>query len=335
MTTSVTLNASAAGYRVYGHLLSCTEALPELEPVSAHEAVARPDIEVRWVDGPDWFCLPSSWFLTIPSTDDTPWMHCGKCSDGYVLRFPDLADFCVDRSGQRIFCAPAATTPASTTRHLLLDQVLPLVLNRRGHEALHATAVVTAHGACAFVGPTGSGKSTLAASFAQIGAPVLSDDCLVLEEQPSGIVAFPGYPGVRLWNDTVEALFSGQNRGVSVSHYTHYTAKQRIAFDAGSRQFSNKPTPLSRIYILAPDHPSSPCDDPIPARITPLAPRDALMALIGSAFRLDITDRRMMVRQLCFLERVLTQVPVRRLTRPDSYTTLPAVCTAIIQDLRS
>ncbi|MEK7763317.1 MAG: hypothetical protein AAB433_17210, partial [Nitrospirota bacterium] len=118
MTTAVTLNASAAGYRVYGHLLSCTEALPELEPVRSHEAVTCPDIEVRWVDGPDRFDVPPSWFLTIPSTDDTPWMLCGKYSDGYVLRFPDLADFCVDRSGRRILCAPTATTPRATVRHL-------------------------------------------------------------------------------------------------------------------------------------------------------------------------------------------------------------------------
>ncbi|THJ19566.1 MAG: hypothetical protein CAF44_014950 [Nitrospira sp. CG24D] len=332
MTMSVTLNASAAGYRVYGHLLSCTEALPELEPVSAHEAVARPDIEVRWVDGPDRFDLPLSWFLTIPSTDNTPWMLCGKCSDGYVLRFPDLADFCVDRSGQRILCAPTATTPRPTVRHLLLDQVLPLALNQRGCEALHATAVVTAQGACAFVGPTGSGKSTLAASFALLGAPVLSDDCLLIEEQPSGIVAFPGYPGVRLWNDTVEALFSGQNRSVPVAHYT---TKRRMAFDAESGQFSSAPAPLSRIYILLPDSPSRLCDDSFPSLITPLAPRDVLMALIGSAFRLDITDRHMMVRQLQFFARVHARIPVRGLTLPDSYEALPAVCTAIVQDLRS
>ena len=332
MTTSVTLNASAAGYRIYGHLLSCTEALPELKPISAREAVVRPDIEVSWVDGPAGFDLPPSWFLTVPSADQTPWMLCGKGSDGYVIRFPDLADFFVDRSGRRILCAPTATTPRSTVRHLLLDQVLPLVLNQRGCEALHATAVVTSHGACAFVGPTGSGKSTLAASFALFGAPVLSDDCLLLEEQPSGIVAFPGYPGIRLWNDTVEALFRGQHQCVSVAHYT---TKQRIVFDAESGQFSSAPTPLSRIYILLPDNPSRLYGDSVPSLITPLAPRDVLMALIGSAFRLDITDRHMITRQLQFFARVHARIPVRGLTLPDSYASLPAVRNAIVQDLCS
>jgi len=332
VTASVTLDASASGYYVYGHLLSSTEALPELEPVRVREAVAHPDIEVRWVDGPDLFGLPESWFLTIPSTDNTPWLLCGNCSGGYLLRFPDLADFWVDRSGQRILCAPTATTPGSTVKHLLLDQVLPLVLNRRGHEALHATAVVTAHGTCAFVGPTGSGKSTLAASFALIGAQILSDDCLLIEEQPSGIVAFPGYPGARLWSDTVEALFDKQTHRTSVAHYT---TKQRIVFDAGSRQFFNTPTLLSRIYILVPDSPSRPYNYSIPALITPLTQRDALIALIGSTFRLDITDREMIARQFYFLERVLARVPICGLMLPDSYATLPTVCTAILQDLRS
>ena len=332
MTASITLEASATGYRIYGHLLSSTEALSELEPVRVQEAVTHPDIEVRWVDGQDPFGSPTSWFLTIPSTDDTPWMLCGNCADGYLLRFPDLADFWIDLSGQRILCAPTTTTPGSTVRHLLLDQVLPLVLNRRGCEALHATAVVTAHGACAFVGPTGSGKSTLAASFALIGAQILCDDCLLIEEQPSGIVAFPGYPGARLWSDAAEALLGKQTQQASVAHYT---TKQRILFGAGSRQFPNTPTPLSRIYILVPDNPNHTCDDSIPPLITPLAPRDALIALIGSTFRLDITDRQMMVRQLYFLERVLTQVPIRALILPDSYEALPAICMAILQDLRS
>ncbi len=108
-----------------------------------------------------------------------------------------------------------------------------------------------------------------------------------------------------------------------------------MAFDAESGQFSSAPAPLSRIYILLPDSPSRLCDDSFPSLITPLAPRDVLMALIGSAFRLDITDRHMMVRQLQFFARVHARIPVRGLTLPDSYEALPAVCTAIVQDLRS
>jgi hypothetical protein len=58
-------------------------------------------------------------------------------------RFLRTADFRVSRDGREIACIHRSSRVSSNTvRHLLLDQVLPVVLNLRGQEAIHATAVL-------------------------------------------------------------------------------------------------------------------------------------------------------------------------------------------------
>ncbi len=111
------------------------------------------------------------------------WPSLGKLGKGYLLRYPDLADFHLLPKAKEIRCYPNPNTPLETIRHLLLDQVMPLTLSERGKLVLHASAVVTPEGAIAFLGETGRGKSTLTASFAQRGFSVLTDDCLLLEER--------------------------------------------------------------------------------------------------------------------------------------------------------
>jgi hypothetical protein len=57
------------------------------------------------------------------------------------------------------------------------------------------------------------------------------------------------------------------------------------------------------------------------------------MTLLSLAFKLDILDHRMLRREFDFLHRLVTQIPVRRLTVPDSFAALPAVHAAVLHDL--
>lgn len=89
---------------------------------------------------------------------------------------------------------------------------------------------------------------------------------------------------------------------------------------------------MARVYCLrrsdAADEAAQ--DGPV---IDPLSPRDGFMELLAGTFRLDITDRAMLARQFRFLERVSSQVPIRRLRIPNSFASLPAVRAAILGDL--
>ncbi len=59
--------------------------------------------------------------------------------------------------------------------------VLPLVLQLRGHEVLHASAVSTASGLLVLCGVSGTGKSTFAYGLSRRGYPLWADDAVVLD----------------------------------------------------------------------------------------------------------------------------------------------------------
>lgn len=218
-------------------------------------------------------------------------------------------------------------SPPDTIQHLILDQVIPLVINLKGGEALHASAVLTPQGVVAFTGTTGSGKSTLAGSFLLAGYSFLSDDCLALLENGEDIYSIPAYPGLRLWRDAQKCLFGDNGTPTAVAHYTD---KRRVEIEKITDAYCAEPQPLKRLYTIA---------DPSEAKekadivIKPLSPRESFMALVRCAFRLDITDHTMLKRQFHFLERVASRVSVRRLIFPRDFKLLPAVREAIINDL--
>ena len=320
----------AIRYRAYGLILSCTGPIQELAQTPPPETAAETDLHIVFAQPGAAIPvpLPSDWYLTISLADGTPWMRCAKVTPGYLLCFPDLASFVFDISNHSLHCIPQEHIPPHTLHHLLLDQVLPLVLNYEGKEALHGAAVVTPYGACAFVGVTGAGKSTLAASFLSAGYAVLTDDCVVLESRGGTLVAIPAYPSLRLWDDAIAALFGTTG---SCAPVAHYTPKQRFAATLAT-SYAASAVPLAGIYVLGTGD-STPPISPTVAEISPMIERDALMTLLSLAFKLDICDQHRLTQELDCLRQIVTQVPVRRLTVPDSLVALPAVHDIILQDL--
>lgn len=329
MTLVAHRQESVMRYRAYGYILSCNEPLQELAQVPAPDSTDVSCLHILFSPPDEPIHTPSTWYLTVSLADGTPWQRCAKISCGYLLRFPDLANFIFNPSNDSIRCIPEPQTPPHTLHHLLLDQVLPLVLNYKGHEVLHGAAVVTPYGACAFVGPTGAGKSTLAASFLTAGYPVLTDDCVVLDNCGRDIHAIPAYPGLRLWDDAITALFGSTG---SCAPVAHYTPKQRFTSALSATPFCSSGVPLAGVYVLgtSPDNYAPPTSHP---EIRPLSTREALITLLSLAFKLDIQDQRMLTREFDFLHRLVTQIPVRRLIVPDSFDRFPAVHAAILHDL--
>ncbi len=271
--------------------------------------------------------LNPRWYLRSRPPGGRIWLRYGKTAEGYVLSFPNLADFIVDSSGSQIVCCNASgDATIKTIRHLLIDQVLALIVNLRGREAIHATAVATHRGVCAFTGPAGSGKSTLAASFVLAGYPLVCDDCLALSEG-NAITALPGYPGLRLWDDSIRALGASSR---NLKPVAHYTSKSRLRNHSRRADFCSKPRRLARIYILKRARSSKRSTGVV---IEDLAPADALMGLVKAAYRFDITDRAMLTRQFQFLSRVAERVAVKRLMVPNEFSALSDVRAAVIHDL--
>lgn len=261
------------------------------------------------------------------SANGERWLSLAKQELGYTLRFHNLADFIISTAGLEIRCYPEPDTPLETIRHLLLDQVLPLALDYQGRLVLHAGAVVTPAGAIVFLGESGWGKSTLAASFCQQGYPVLTDDSLLLAEREGQIVGIPSYPGLRLWAESITALFEASPPLTPVAHYS---SKKRVTLGSDSLPYWAEPTILRQIYVLA-----SPEETAMTQTIslTRLSGPTALMALVQAVFRLDVTDRARVKREFEVLGRITAALPCFRLTFPRDHSLLGAVHTAILTNL--
>jgi hypothetical protein len=312
-------------YRLSGIVASSDQPLRDI-PVFNGSNV---DIWIRCLPKPQFSLPMTQWFMHWYLPGGELWLSFAKMDGGYLLRFNKLANFFVNGDGKNIVYVPEIEIPSNTIRHLLLDQVIPLVINLRGGEALHASAVLTQEGAIAFAGATGMGKSTLAGSFLSARHPLLSDDCLAIMEKNQDIYAVPAYPGLRLWEDASAWLFG---KGKMHNNVAHYTDKYQIDIEIQKETYYTEPQQLKRVYIIVAPPESKEKTDIV---IEPLSHRDSFMALVQYAFRLDITDQNMLKRQFHFLERVASCVSVRRLIFPKDFNLLPAVREAILDDLKN
>jgi hypothetical protein len=206
-------------------------------------------------------------------------------------------------------------------RHLLLNQVIPVVLSHLGKLVLHASACGTPHGVIAFMGTTGMGKSTLAASFGLQGYPVLTDDCLLVEEKDQEMMTVPSYPGLRLWPETVTALF---DRQPMLQPLAHYTDKKRLLLE---QEQSEGPRSLRAIFVLAIPDDLHNTDD---VRITPLTASEALLETVKHSFQLDITDRKKLGQAFSQYEGLAKSVPFFILSFPREHALLPSVIRSVL-----
>lgn len=313
-------------YRVCGLRIGSAIPFPELGVTFARSSADPVDIELVVGSG-SYAWNPLDTVMSLDDPDEGTWLRCTRTIEGYRFNFPELADFLVDGSGGRVICLAQVETPPKTIRHLFLDQVLPLLLNLRGREALHASAIGVAGGACAFMGMSGQGKSTLAAAFQVAGHRILSDDCLVLKDDSDRVLVEPAYPGLRLWDDSRDFIFGESKPSQPVSHYND---KRRIATPEPNTEIGET-FELHGIYSLLRNVSDSQEREPAIER---LSVRDALMELISFAFRLDLTDQAMILRQMHVLERVARRVPVKRLRLPDDLAAIPQARALILQDLQ-
>ncbi|MCU1382698.1 MAG: serine kinase of the HPr protein regulates carbohydrate metabolism [Acidobacteria bacterium] len=270
---------------------------------------------------------PRRWFHHWRLPDGRRWVAFARDGSGYLLRFPRLADFQVELETRTIRCYGAAETPLPTIRHLLLDQLLPLVAG--GHEslALHGSVVAFDRGAAAFLAGPGYGKSTLAARLAMRGRPLISDDCCLLRRVAGGFEAVPSYPGVRLTPHAIGALF-GEHSAL-FEQVAHYTTKRRVATDAAV-PYCTQAVPLARIYVLGE------MDELQRAAAVSMRKqtlRAALFDLVNYTFHLDVGYAPRIREAFGLAADIVERHDVRRLVFPWASGAGDLVADAVIADL--
>ena len=252
--------------------------------------------------------------------DGTLWTQFFRQGAGYLLRFPELADFEVSADGCTVQGFPAPGVPSPTVEHLYLNQVMPLALSRQGKLVLHGSAVEIGGQGAAFLGESGRGKSTLAASFATEGTRFLTDDGLLLEWVDDRCMILPSHPSIRLWEDSQDALVGERT---AMAPAVCFTSKSRFLAGPGIA-FCDEARPLRRLFLLGEAQVETPT-------IEPLRPAEALIELVKHSFLLDIEARDMLARHFDDLSRLAALPIYYRLDYPRSYAALPAVREAVIR----
>ena len=290
-------------YQLSDMLFTSDAPLPELEPIRSAASV---EARVEWRGRRPRPGAPGPQFSAWLTEDHQEWLTFADAPGGYRLTFPEYGDFDVTADASLVAIYPYPDSPPETMRHLLLNQVLPLVLSRRGRTVLHASAISHADQVVAFIGRSGAGKSTLAVACARAGASIVSDDCLVVRPADGRWMAVPCLAGVRLWPEALKLLGWDSGSGASTAHYSEKRRLDAVERDAGDPRlsFETRTLPLTAILYM----PTA--SSAVPAAPGALRGRDAAMAIASEVFRIDWRDSQESRRHFEAVSAIASEIPV-------------------------
>ena len=257
--------------------------------------------------------------LTVCKLDGGAWFH---------LHYADGTEFLVDRPGRRVWATWPEPLTVEDTATYLLGPVLGFVLLLRGTHALHASAINIGRQAIALVGPAGAGKSTTAAAFAKLGYGVLAEDVVTLAREGDELMVQPAYPCIRLWPESVEALFGTPD---ALPLLTPNWDKRflDLAGEDMRFQFRSDASPLAAIYFLGDRSEGS--DAP---RIEAVAPQSGMIELVANAYVPYLKDKAARADEFRVLRQVMATVPLRRAIPSADVGQVSGLCEVIRDDFR-
>jgi len=295
-------------YEVAGLRLFSEIPLPEL-PL-AEPAAGEPEVRIEL--GPVPRILPGA-NRAGSGTEIT--------GDDVLLNVPGIGRYRA-QSGQLIQVEAVPGASASDLRLFLLGSALGAVFFQRGDFPLHASVVLINGSAVAFAGDSGAGKSTMAAWLHARGFPLLCDDvCVVRFGDDDKPLAFPGFPRLKLWKDTLDAF------GIEAQTLLRdYARADKFHLPVATR-FGDAPAPLEHVFALqfsGTEH--SP-------RIASVKPSDAVILLRDNTYRFQyITGMGLTRKHFLDCVRLARAVNVHRLVRPRELSML-ADCQRLIEGM--
>ena len=225
------------------------------------------------------------------------------------------------RGGKEIVIDPMPDADDRAVRLAIVGPLFGVILSQRGRFVLHASAVSMNGQAVAFTGPSGRGKSTLVAALARAGYPLIADDMTVIDLDGPRPVVKPGFPRVKLWPDSAEALEHDVD-GLPLIHP-----------ERTKRSLTMPPTihaadiPLSRCYVIEDaDHES----------VAELSGSQSVLSLVALTYQSSwMHETGSSGSNLLHCGALARSGVVRRLHRRRSFDALPDVIRFIEEDVRT
>lgn len=127
--------------------------------------------------------------------------------DDALLELPSVGRFRV-RDGRQVEIEIAAGCTRERAASFARISPFGALIHQRGELPLHASAVMRPEDGKVLLiaGTSGTGKSTTAAAFARRGWRVLNDDISRVTASANGILAWPGFHRLKLWDQSCGLL---------------------------------------------------------------------------------------------------------------------------------
>jgi hypothetical protein len=228
--------------------------------------------------------------------------------DEYRMHLPGLATFSFSHHGEEVAARITNDAREEVVNDAYLRKVLPMVLQVRGWEVLHASAVRLSAGVVALCGRSGTGKSTIAYGLNRRGHSMWADDTLAFEMTESDVVTL-GLP------------FSSRLRSTSAQHFESEPGDRTGVLQ---RSQAGEQAPLSAVCQLRRTVAGS-----APVSLRRLSSSDALVAVLAHAWSFALNDadnRHRMMRNYLDL---VARVPIFEVSFIPDLANVPAILDAI------
>jgi hypothetical protein len=226
------------------------------------------------------------------------------------MHVPGLASFRFTRDGDEV----AAAITDGAEEELVLDafrrRVLPMALQVRGREILHASAISSPAGVTALCGASQTGKSTIAFGLNRRGYPLWGDDALAFEISNGQVLA-------------VSLPFEIRLRPAAAEFFGHATIPASAMAATVDPAPEIESSPLASVCVLRRD------DSAVPVMVSRLPFAQAFSTILGHACWFTMNDWGGKRRVIDHYLDLAARTPMFQVSFKPGLENLPAILDAI------
>lgn len=159
-----------------------------------------------------------------------------------LLEMPGVARYLL-KDGKKLTIEKLGNT-WKRVRLYILGSMMGAALMQKDKFVLHANTIWIDGRAVAFSGMSGAGKSTITGALLERGHKLIADDVTSIYDVGGEPLVDPGFPRLKLWEDSARALGHNPDKLERVMKGQHkYSLFTR-------KKFIEEPTRLERVYML-------------------------------------------------------------------------------------
>lgn len=242
--------------------------------------------------------------------------------DEFLLKIDNVASYYVtDGKYVTVQLKSKDENIMNSMRLFLLGSVFAALFHQRKKLVIHGSAVEIGGEAVLFVGASGAGKSTTAGAFKNKGYRVITDDVAVIDIIQGVPYLIPGFPSLKLWQDSLEMLGKESS---SVVQVRDEIKKYRVNI---SSSFKEDMVRIGKIYCICPYNEKS-------VEFEKVLGMDKLNLVINNTYRMNFLKGQGGEKEHFIQSAALANaVEIKNLCRPKGQCSLEAIVEKIEGEL--